>query len=131
MQPSGMATVNQVTVSISSSRPLDQGVGAMQAGPLQRKVVIANPQGFHVRPATVFVTRAGQFQSQVAVIKGDLRVDGRRAFELLLLDAGPGTELILEVAGPDASEALEALAQVLEAKEPPPVESEPPVPKKG
>ncbi len=94
----------------------------MQGTPLRRKVVITNPHGFHVRPATVFVTRASQFQSQVALIKGELRVDGRRAFDLLMLDAGPGTELTLEVDGPDAGEALEVLAEILAASEPPSLE---------
>ncbi len=101
----------------------------MQGSPLQRKVVITNPNGFHVRPATRFVTKANEFRSQVAIIKGDLRVDGRRAFELLLLDAQPGTELTLEVHGPDAGEALEVLSEILAASEPPP--EEPTLPKKG
>ncbi len=100
------------------------------AGVLQRKVTITNPHGFHVRPATAFVERAKQFQCEVTLIKGEQRVDGRRPFELLLLSAEPGTELVLEVSGSDAAEALEALAEVLEAPEPPGL-TPPPLPKKG
>jgi phosphotransferase system HPr (HPr) family protein len=91
----------------------------MQGNALRRNVIIKNPQGFHVRPAAALAERARQFQSKVSLIHGDLRVDGRQVLDLIMLAAEQGTELTLEVVGPDAAQAIEVLAEILGAPEPP------------
>jgi phosphocarrier protein HPr len=103
---------------------------AMSGETLQRRITIVNPQGFHMRPQSLFVQLANKFASAVTVSRGDQRVNGKSQWELMLLAAEPGTELLLEVSGPDAAEALEALSEVLAAAE---VEEapEPPLPPKG
>lgn len=86
----------------------------MTAEPVRRKVTIVNPQGFHLRPIQVFVEQAGRFQSDIYVMKeGGERINGKSALGLLGLAAEQGTELIVEVCGPDQSEALEALTELL------------------
>ncbi len=80
---------------------------------LARKVTIPNPEGLHARPAMQFMDVAGRFQSRIKVKKGDQVVDGRDPMELLLLDAPKGTELELEADGPDAADALDALARLV------------------
>ncbi len=92
----------------------------MSGEPLRRQVRIRNPSGLHLRPIAAFVETAGRFQSQVTVVHGERRADGRRMMELMLLGAECGVEVTLEVAGPDAAEALEALSERLAAPEPPP-----------
>jgi phosphotransferase system HPr (HPr) family protein len=102
----------------------------MNGETLRRSVVIRNPHGFHVRPAAVFAETAGRYQSRVALIHGEKRVDGRRVLDLLMLGAEAGAEVTLEVEGPDARDALEVLAELLGAAEPPALPP-PPAPKKG
>jgi phosphotransferase system HPr (HPr) family protein len=80
---------------------------------LQRKVTITNPTGFHMRPQTAFAQLAQQFQAAVSVVKDERRANGKSPFELLLLSVPCGTELTLEAVGPDAEQALEALAGLL------------------
>ena len=81
---------------------------------LQRTVTITNPQGLHMRPITAFVERASKFQSDVFLSKGDgQRINGKSPLALLGLAAEHGTDLILEVAGPDQDAALDALATFL------------------
>jgi phosphotransferase system HPr (HPr) family protein len=92
----------------------------MQATTLRKSVIIRNPQGFHVRPAAALAERARRYQSKASVIHGDLRVDARQVLDLIMLAAEQGTELTLEVIGPDAAEAIEVLAEILGAPEPPP-----------
>jgi phosphocarrier protein HPr len=84
--------------------------------PLRRKVRIANPQGFHLRPLTAFVQAALRFQSSVHVSRQDQRVNGKSALELMLLAAEQGTELELEVDGSDAAQALQVLGEILAAE---------------
>jgi len=79
-----------------------------------RTVTIANPQGLHARPVMQFVDLAGQFQSRILVRKGNFAVDGKNPMEMMLLEASQGTELTLEANGPDATQAIEALAQLIE-----------------
>jgi phosphotransferase system HPr (HPr) family protein len=94
-------------------------------GPLRRVVAIANPHGMHVRPAAAFAERASRFASQVRVSLGEKNVDGKFWPDLLLLEAAGGAQLTLEVEGPDAAEALDALTDqlaVVFTDEPPPIQ---------
>ena len=77
----------------------------------QVRVVVANPQGLHARPADMFVKLAMQFQSTIEVIKDRERVDGKSILSILTLAAGQGEELQIEAKGPDAEEAVRALEE--------------------
>jgi phosphotransferase system HPr (HPr) family protein len=94
----------------------------MSSQTLQRKVVITNPQGLHVRPLAAFVRQAMQFQSTITLSKGDRRANGKSALELLSLGVAQGQEVLLEVSGSDAPVALQVLADLLAA---PSVDDEP------
>lgn len=86
----------------------------MNGEPIRRTITISNPQGLHMRPITAFVEAAGKFQSDVYICKGSAdRVNGKSAFSLLGLAAEQGTVLTVEVDGPDAQAALEALVEIL------------------
>ncbi len=94
------------------------GPAAVNGETLRQKVVITNPQGFHMRPLTAFVRLAQTFQSTVTVIKDEQRCNGRSPLELMTLGADQGTELILEVSGSDARAALDALAKLIASPQP-------------
>lgn len=85
----------------------------MNEAPLQQKVVITNPQGFHMRPMAAFAQTAARFHSSVKVSREGQSVNGKSILDLMLLAAARGTELTVEVAGPDARDALDALIAVL------------------
>ncbi len=94
----------------------------MSGETLQRTVVITNPQGLHLRPMAAFAQLATRFQSRVTVSREGQEVDGKSIWELMLLQAVPGTQLTVHAQGPDASAALDALVALLEA----PSSEEPP-----
>jgi phosphotransferase system HPr (HPr) family protein len=87
----------------------------MNGEPLVQKVVISNPQGFHMRPMAAFAQLAARFESSVKVSREGQSVNGKSILDLMLLAAAQGTELTLEVSGPDAQAALNALVHVLKA----------------
>ena len=68
----------------------------MNGAPLQRKVMLVNPNGLHMRPSAAFVQLAGKFQSNVTVTYDGKSVNGKSLWDLLLLAALPGSELLLE-----------------------------------
>jgi phosphocarrier protein HPr len=82
--------------------------------PCIRPVTVVNPQGFHARPAHLFMKLAMTFQAQVEIVKGNEIVNGKSILDLLTLGAGNGTTLTLRASGPDAQAAVDALAQLIE-----------------
>ena len=84
---------------------------------LHRKVTITDPQGLHARPASMFVKIATRFESEVTVKKGPDSVNGKSIMGLMTLAASQGSELEIEVSGPDAEIAMTALTIFLAGKE--------------
>jgi len=78
------------------------------------EVVVNNRQGFHARPANLFVQTASKFKSQIAVFKGNERINGKSILDLLTLGAQQGTKLRLEADGEDAPAAIEALCKLMQ-----------------
>jgi phosphotransferase system HPr (HPr) family protein len=86
----------------------------MNGETLQRLVTVANPQGLHMRPAAEFAKTARRFQSDVLVRFADKSVDGKSILDLITLAAEHGSQLVLEISGDDAHDALAALECILE-----------------
>jgi phosphocarrier protein len=81
-----------------------------------RQVEILNKLGLHVRPARKFVELASQFQAEVRVRHNNNDFNGKSLLELTMMAAECGTRLDLEARGPDATAAVEALAQLVSAR---------------
>lgn len=79
-------------------------------------VTIQNRLGLHARPAMAFVDLASRYRSRITVRKGDQAVDGKSIMQMMMLAAGQGCQLEVEVAGPDAAEALEELKELVDRK---------------
>jgi phosphocarrier protein len=88
----------------------------MSDAPLTRDVVIQNRLGLHARASAQFVKTAGRFRAEITVEAGAQHVNGKSIMGLLLLAAAQGTTLRLRAAGADASEALDALAALIEGR---------------
>lgn len=76
-------------------------------------ITITNRKGLHARPVTEFVRLANQHESKIQVTKGELTVDGKSAMAMLTLAAETGTMLRITATGPDAPEAIDALAELI------------------
>ncbi len=82
-----------------------------------REATIPNRNGLHSRPVIKFVDMASSYGSGVSVTNvtrnGDT-VDGKSPMEMMLLEATQGCVLRIETIGPDAVDAAEALATLIE-----------------
>ncbi len=74
---------------------------------------IRNRLGLHARPAAEFVKVAGRHSADIRVAKDDLEVNGKSIMGVLMLAAEQGTEITIRASGDDASEALEALSDLV------------------
>ncbi len=77
-------------------------------------MTIVNQRGLHARAAAKFVRTAETFDARVQVTRDDQTVAGISILGLMLLGAGPGTELTLDATGPEAEQALAALGDLIE-----------------
>ena len=81
-----------------------------------RHVVIRNQRGLHARAAAKFVKLANTFDAEVVVVKRDKRVSGSSIMGLMMLAAAPGCALSIEANGPNAPDAVTALAKLVNDK---------------
>ena len=70
--------------------------------------------GLHARPATYFIQKANEFKSGIWVEKDERRVNAKSLLGVLSLGIVKGTTITLIADGPDAKEAVEALAQLVD-----------------
>ena len=76
-------------------------------------VTIGNALGLHARAAAKFVHTAGRFVSRIRVTRGSREMDGKSIMGLLLLAASHGTSITIAADGPDESQALDALCDLV------------------
>jgi phosphocarrier protein HPr len=88
----------------------------MSEAKLTRTVVVANPNGLHMRPASLIAKLANQYESRIELVRGNERVDGKSMLEIVTLVAEHGTNLTIEAFGPDAEAAVESLAELFASK---------------
>lgn len=79
----------------------------------ERIVQIENKNGLHARPAAEIVKCAAKFRSEITIVKDDLDVNGKSIMGVMMLAAEHGSSITLRAEGPDAEQALEALAQLV------------------
>ncbi len=77
------------------------------------EVTIQNRLGLHARPASRFAQLAGEFQSDIYLVKGNETVDGKSILEILTIACPKGSVLTLRAEGDDAEEAVEALRKLV------------------
>ena len=87
---------------------------AMSEQTLSREVVVGMRQGLHALPADMLAREARRWQSRVELLSDSRRVDGKSILEVLTLAAEAGTRLVVQVTGPDAAAAIEAIGSLFD-----------------
>ena len=82
----------------------------------ERSVRIANRNGVHARPAAEIVKLAARFKSDITLVRDDLEVNGKSIMGVMMLAAEFGSTLVLRAKGPDAEQAVAALAELVAAR---------------
>ena len=77
---------------------------------------INNKLGLHARASAKLTKLAGSFQSDVFLSRHERRVNAKSIMGVMMLAAGVGTTVELEVAGPDEQLALDAIAALVNDK---------------
>jgi phosphocarrier protein len=80
---------------------------------IRKEVQIVNKLGLHARAAAKFVTTASAFTSQVQVEREGRRVNGKSIMGVMMLAAGQGSSILLDIHGEDEQAACTALEQLI------------------
>lgn len=76
-------------------------------------VTVKDPQGLHLRTSKDVVRVANQYQAEITaqnLSRSSSQVDVKSILQLMQLQARQGHVLLLQAAGPDAADALNALS---------------------
>jgi phosphocarrier protein HPr len=87
--------------------------GGASGETLVREIPITNKRGLHARASAKFVQTVERFDADVKVTRGGETVGGNSIMGLMMLAAGPGTQITIEATGPQASEVMEALTALV------------------
>lgn len=79
-------------------------------------ITIVNKLGLHARAAAKLVNTASRFRSDVRLRRDNKDANAKSIMGVMMLAAGKGTEMTLEVEGPDEEEALQAMKQLIEER---------------
>ncbi len=79
----------------------------------ERIFVIKNSLGIHARPAAMFVELTSGFKSKIMIERDGMEVNGKSIMGILMLAAEQGAKLRVTANGSDASEALDAISQLI------------------
>jgi phosphocarrier protein HPr len=81
-----------------------------------RTLTLLNKTGLHARPAALLVETAGRFRCSIRVLRPGREADAKSVLSLMLLEAGKGSEIKVEAIGDDESEAVAAIASLVESR---------------
>ncbi len=79
-------------------------------------VQIVNKHGLHARPAAEMVKSASRFTCDITISRDDLEVNGKSIMGVMMLAAEYGATITLRATGPDADDALAALATLVASR---------------
>jgi phosphocarrier protein len=79
----------------------------------KREVRIVNRLGLHARAAAKIVYVASRYRSNVALAFGNRHANARNILAVMLLAASMGSTITIETNGPDESEAMSAVTQLV------------------
>ena len=83
---------------------------------IKSNITIGNKLGLHARASAKLTKLASSFRSEVFMSRNDRRVNAKSIMGVMMLAAGKGAEVEIEVAGDDEQEAMSALKRLITDK---------------
>jgi len=77
-------------------------------------IMIINKLGMHARASAKFVSLASQFKSDITLGRNGQQANGKSIMGIMMLAAGNGSQLDLQVNGQDEDQAMQALLGLVE-----------------
>ena len=79
----------------------------------ERELTLMNRLGLHARAAAKLVTLTSRYVSSVVLVANGRRANARHFIAVLMLSAGMGTAVSIQISGPDETEAMRAVTRLI------------------
>jgi phosphocarrier protein len=79
----------------------------------QREVEIINKLGLHARASAKLTQLAARYQSDVQMSRNGRKVNAKSIMGVMMLAAGKGSKVMIEIEGPDENDAMEAIVGLI------------------
>ena len=79
----------------------------------QREVEIINKLGLHARASAKLTQLAAKYQCDVQMSRNGRKVNAKSIMGVMMLAAGKGAKVVVEVDGPDELEAMDAIVALV------------------
>ena len=83
---------------------------------IEQEVEIINKLGLHARASAKFTQLAAKYKSDVWMSRNARRVNAKSIMGVMMLAAGKGSTIKLEVDGPDETDCLSALLSLIHTR---------------
>jgi phosphocarrier protein len=83
---------------------------------IKNTLTISNKLGLHARASAKLTKLAGSFKSEVFMSRNGRRVNAKSIMGVMMLAAGLGSEVEVEVDGEDEQQAVEAITALVNDK---------------
>jgi phosphocarrier protein len=83
---------------------------------IKTSITISNKLGLHARASAKLTKLAGGFQSEISISRNDRRVNAKSIMGVMMLAAGIGSVVEIEIDGPDEQAAMDALTALINDK---------------
>ncbi len=79
----------------------------------QREVEIVNKLGLHARASAKLTQLAAKYKSEVHMSRNGRRINAKSIMGVMMLAAGKGSKVLVEVEGDDEDAALAAIVELI------------------
>ena len=80
---------------------------------IKKNTTISNKLGLHARASAKLTKLAGSYPCEVWISRGERRVNAKSIMGVMMLAAGVGSEIQIEVDGADEEAAMAALRELI------------------
>lgn len=85
-----------------------------ETGFAEKRLTVKSKLGLHARPAALFVQLANRFQSEIILKKGRQKANGKSIMDVLTLAVGPGAQVLVQIRGLDAKQAMAGIEELFQ-----------------
>jgi phosphocarrier protein len=83
---------------------------------IQSSITISNRLGLHARASAKLTKLAGSFRSEIFLSRNGRRVNAKSIMGVMMLAAGMGASVDIDIDGPDEAEAMAALRALIDSR---------------
>lgn len=81
---------------------------------VSKKLTLKNLAGFHMRPASVFASAMGKYDSEININFNSKQINAKSVLNIIAACIKCGSEIVVECNGPDENEALAKAEELIE-----------------